>query len=256
MWALWQDYHNYDQVDKNSITDNIYLGNLDTSHINQIMDFGLLMGESWSTITGTEAMRDVHSIADMGYKYEYGSFIDRVEFPTTNLDSNWFVDDGRRRRRLNQYSMSFDRVAYRQLVYKYGEERVNTYEGRRKLVDTLAKMSCEFTNSGGYECERPAYFDDCSDMERGANIHNNKMDINVTLGGLIEKVSDYPCMVETRKLMYSFVKELGGLWRLCRGDFDRFCDKEFLRKRPRKNQCEDKGYSRKRNGNKRSDFIM
>ena len=62
-------------------------------------------------------------------------------------------------------------------------------------------------------------------MERGVNIYNRNNDINVTLDELIEKVSDYPCMVETRKLMYNFVAQLGGLWRLCRGDFDRFCDR-------------------------------
>ena len=223
LWALWQDVNDYEQVDKASLTRTHYNGQLTYSDIDFLLEFDVLEAESWSTLDGTATSRDMHSIQDtsyLGYTYEYGSFFDRQQnFPTNLLDSTWFYDDPnsrRRRRRLRKMRESstrkFTDLAYQQLESQYGDDAY-TLDGRRELVKTLTKMECEFDNTGGYECERPAYFDDCSDMELGYNIYNNKPDVNLTLAELIEKVKDYPCMVETRKMMYPWVSQVGGIWR-------------------------------------------
>ena len=260
MYALWQDYNDYDLIDKANINSvNIYNP---LSDLDDVLSMTVLSAEPWAIMTGQETIRDMHSIQDLGYKYDYGSFIDDVSFPTNNLNSNWFVDVTRRRRRRlkqeqqqNNYKQFRD-LALEQLKEQYGDD-ANTKEGRRELVKTLAKMTCQFRNKN--RCERPAYFDDCSDMELIDNGYGLKPDINITKEELIEKVKDYPCMVETRELLYVWSRRFGTLSSLCRGDFDRFCDKDYAlddNLRTENDQCEAKGYQKKRRGKRQEAVIF
>ena len=96
--ALWQDYNEHDKVDKDEITITQYRGSGE-SDIDEEIDMGELVGQSWNDLKGTETIRDVINTADMGYRYEYGSFIDDVDFPKSNLDDTHFYEDPVRRRR-------------------------------------------------------------------------------------------------------------------------------------------------------------
>lgn len=250
LYALWQDYYDYDLIDSQDIGGKQYDGRLDNSGIDTPLVFDILVAESWSTLDGQATSRDVHSIIDMGYAYDRGSFIHEGHFDDTNLNPEWFVPNEDHdsaeveRRRMVDDADSYDAIMYRRLKARYGEDIApDAYETRRQIQETLATMSCEYMNVGDYECRRPKNFDDCSDMPLGPNPYNSHDDLNVTLDELIEKVKDYPCMIETRKLMYPWVAQLGGIWRLCKGDFDRFCDRKFLREE-NVDQCVDKGYVR------------
>ena len=102
-------------------------------------------------------------------------------------------------------------------------------------------MECEYATMDD-PCERPRYFDDCSDMEVATRDRDGRFydDIDITLDELIEKVADVPCMVSTRELMFNWAYEIGNLLGLCRGDYDTFCDYEFTNERG-----EDKCLARK-----------
>ena len=66
IWAFWQDYYKYSEIDKDNITQEIYDGSLDNSIIDTPLIFDILLLESnWSTLDGTTTIRDVHSIYDM-----------------------------------------------------------------------------------------------------------------------------------------------------------------------------------------------
>ena len=127
----------------------------------------------------------------------------------------------------------FGDAIYEELKRQYGA-RYKTKSGRREMASTRAKMECEFLNSGATQCIRPKVFYDCSDMPRNGNLFSKFKDIDVTLDELINFVKDYPCMIQTRITFYGWAKEFGSLWRLCRGDYDTFCDNSFLRQKKNK----------------------
>ena len=141
---------------------------------------------------------------------------------------------------------NFDNIMYNQLMNKYqGSLSSDSYDLRRQIMETLSEMSCEFMNIGDYECRRPKYFYDFSDISLGPNIYNNYNDLNVTLNELIDEVSDYPCMIQTREMMFSWVSQSGNIWRLARGDYDRFCDKKFITKTDNMiDQCKKRGFKK------------
>ena len=180
LWALWQDYHDYDLIPKEDIGNSVYRGDLSNSGIDTIMEFGIFASTSWSTLSGTDTMRDVHSLDDMGYKYDEGSFIADGNFQNANL--NWFVDSSGRRRMQNTDSVSFDQMVYQRLVKEYygGSVSNDPYDGKRQIMSTWSKMSCEYMNIGDNECERPRVFNDFSDHTLGPNMYNNRNDLNVT----------------------------------------------------------------------------
>ena len=98
-------------------------------------------------------------------------------------------------------------------------------------------MDCQWLNIGN-NCVRPKYFDDCSDMEWERYVPGTgQYDLDITLDELIEKVEEYPCMVETREMYYEWAKEVGNLKGLARGDYDIFCDREFVSKQPAEAKC-------------------
>eukprot|EP01084_Bolivina_argentea_P308261 532987_1 len=237
IWAIWQDTNDYDLVDKSELhlNSDVYDGTeIYRSDVNDILIFNLIIAENyaWSTLTGNEMVRDVHNIEDLNVKYDKGSFFSDANIDDNNINSNWFVgglelDSVRRMLDDTSNRIKFQQNAYGQLVQKFGKEYELTKEGKRKIVRAWAKMECEFKNSGDRECERPHYFDDCSDMELSENQYG-KIDIVINLDELIGKVYDYPCMVETRERFYEWTKGFGLLKNLCRGEFDRFCGKQFL----------------------------
>jgi len=253
LWALWQDYNDYDLVDKDDITGKMYDGRLSNSGVDTALVFDVLINTGWSTLDGTDTARDMHSIVDMGYKYDRGSFITEGHFDETNLNDDWFEpqSDDERRRLSDNNQNCLDQIMYNRLVEQYGDElEGDDYDTRRQIFESLATMACRYKNVGDYECRRPKNFDDFSDIPLGPNPYNNHDDLDVSLEELVEAVKDYPCMVETRYMMWGWVSRLGGIWRLARGDFDRFCDKQFLRKEReddaslRVEQCIDRGYVR------------
>ena len=230
LWAFWEDYYNYEQIDKEDIGNQVYNGRLNNSGTDGLLVFNILAAQDWSTLSGTETPRDVHSIQDLGYKYMADNFIVDANFQDADLNDNWFMPSSSRRRMAARSDSSFEKVIYNRLVQKYGGSlSSDAYEERRQIMKSLSTMSCEYVNIGDNDCRRPNHFDDFSDIPLGPNMYNNRNDLNKTLDELIDAVSDYPCMVEARQLMFGWVSQLGGIWRLARGDFDRFCDKKFLR---------------------------
>ena len=250
LWAFWQDYHNYEQIDKDEIGGEVYDGRLDNSGIDTPLVFNVLSEQDWSTLDGLATSRDVHSIQDMGYKYEANNFIADNNVDSADLDENWFIPNGGRRRMVvgNSGTPTFQHIMYNQLVQQYGGSLSgDSYDERRQIMETIALMQCEYRNIGDHECRRPKNFDDFSDRPLGPNRYSEHDDLDVTLAELIEAVAAYPCMVETREMMFPWVSKLGGIWRLARGDFDRFCDRSFLRDdndegTERRDQCMDRGY--------------
>ena len=249
VWAFWQTYYDYSEVHKDNITPQIYDSTLSNSGIDTPLVFSVLSAEDWSTIDGTHTSRDVHSIVDLGYRFDATNFITDTNFQNVDLNDNWFIPLNRRRRMKedsNSNSMNFENIMYNRLVEKYdGSSSSDSYDERRQIMQTLSEISCEYTNIGDDECRRPKYFDDFSDKTLGPNMYNNYNDLNVTYDELIDAVSDYPCMVEIRELMFPWVSQSGAIWKLARGGFDRFCDKQFLSSGHNiEDQCTARGFMR------------
>ena len=109
---------------------------------------------------------------------------------------------------------------------QYGD-RQYTVEGKQEMTATLAKMECEYIMSGISGCARPQFFYNCCDLPRDGNSYSDYPDIDVTYQQLLDWAPT-ECMKEQRKAMFGWAAEFGSLYRLCRGDYDTFCDNDFL----------------------------
>jgi len=244
-YTLWQDCRNHEQTDKTQITTSMYG---EASNIDMSMDFTPLSSQTWShaSTLGAISPREMFNNLDWSVSYDVGDFFTRGNVNNNlvcqgNIHPNLFKDVTRRRRRrlgiadpvrsqYGEYSEDvFQRLQARlsnpAFSRNHGEvtEEENAY-----LFKTWARMDCEYLNIDN-PCTRPKYFDDCSNMEktRLINFGATSYDIEITLAELIEKVQDYPCMVATRETLYDWAYDSGQLHRLCRGVFDRFCDRSF-----------------------------
>jgi len=121
---------------------------------------------------------------------------------------------------------AIDNSLYEIISASYGD-RQYTIEGKQEMTATLAKMECEIQMSGYSGCTRPQFFYNCCDLPRTGNSYGNYPDIDVTLEQLLEWAPT-DCMKETRLEMFGWAMEFGSLYRLCRGDYDTFCDGDFL----------------------------
>ena len=83
-WALWQDCHNFDQLDISSIHDQCYVGGLATiqqggpSRLDDPLHFPVLVDQSWAKVGKTGfsiTPRSMHSIQSnfLQYSYEKGN---------------------------------------------------------------------------------------------------------------------------------------------------------------------------------------
>ena len=201
-------------------------------------------------------VRDLHSIQDWDVIYSKGDFFKRGKVDDNrickgNINEEWFQNDDKDRRRLSSrnrvksgYGEYSDDI-FDRLNKKVGGE-YKSEEQNAVVYRTWSQMDCEYLTMEN-KCERPKYFDDCSDMEiclqqrENGRVYN---DIDITLQELIEKVSDYPCMVDTRETFYDWAKETGNLIGLCRGDYDTFCDRNFAKEQG--NKCLIKQRQRQR----------
>lgn len=176
----------------------------------------------------THAIRNMHNIAWWDVKYENDYLYDAV--------SQWFVDEGI----INCNNLpeviggaqqpgritSFTDSTWNELTNGiFRGNNTISLATAQSLFKSLARINCEMRQSRGGKnpCKRPKCFDDCSDLIP-CDYSTTKQDVNVTLDQLIEKVIGYPCMIETRRVYYSWAKETGDLLALCRGDYDNFCD--------------------------------
>ena len=113
LWAFWQNYYNYSEVHKDNITQQIYDSRVRISGIDTPLAFSILSAENWTTINGTNTSRDVHSIEDLGYKFDATNFITDSNFQNVHLNDNWFVPLNRRGRMKedsNSNSMNFENI--------------------------------------------------------------------------------------------------------------------------------------------------
>ena len=238
--------HDYDLLEKSMITDQVYNGGLKgdifdpnvnetwwryygPSKIDDELIFTVLQNETWTYINGNSyTNRDMHSILDWGISYDRGTFFEYGYVDTICSENNLNTGD----QGINHEWFPQDTNAtMRRLVdkdYNDNDEFLDdTFRllQRKNSVDFVrlwAEMNCEYLHIDS-KCVLPKYFDDCSDdmMEYKGGFY----DINITLNGLIDKVEGYECMIATRKRMYEWAKQTGTLWKLCRGDYDLYCDK-------------------------------
>ena len=235
-WALWQDCRNHELVAGNRITTSMYAGDLDEN-----LDMTGLAIYDWAYVHGRNiTAAEMHSIQDWNVIYDKGDFFDNGEVENNiicqgNINENWFQGGrNRERRNLEQEEESLYSVYSKDIFSKLSEKigGIQTNEENSALFSQWSQMDCQYLTIGN-NCKRPKYFDDCSDMELSWQERNERLfyDINITLNELIDKVSDYQCMVQTRKRYYIWAKQTGALWNLCRGEFDTFCDREFANDR-------------------------
>ena len=176
----------------------------------------------------------MHSNQDWNIIYDKGDFFDRARVERNfvcrgNINPGLFGDQSRRRlaayrrnRRRSQFA-GYSEDLFDKLDAKVGADSKSNEENS-DLFKSWAQMDCEYLTMTN-RCERPKYFDDCSDMElfeQERDYGRVYEDINITLAELIEKVADVPCMVETREEFYDWAYQTGNLLGLCRGDYDRF----------------------------------
>jgi len=276
-WALWQDCYNYDQVSPHDIDNTMYDGNPDL-----VMEWGNLSSKSWSHVSTLEngvTPRDMHSIADWDVSYDKGSYFEAAEVESVESICNgrineiWFKDVARRRLQKDSKEIS-QRSEYGQYahdVFTRLSSKMKMREGsttlrdesrskrkeQRDLFKTWSRINCEYRQMG-HKCHRPKYFDDCSDMNKTQQKRNGRiyMDIDVSLDELIEKVSSSLCMISTREKMFNWCWSTGDLYGLCKGRYDRFCDKDFKNEKGEA-QCSENIYRKKRNrrGNRQNALI-
>jgi len=254
-YTLWQDCYNHEQVNSQSITSQMYDGEYNA---NYEMDFGRLEDNqyvaSWNKkpfcLNNDIRIRDMHSNQDWNIKYDRGDFFARARVEDNrvcrgNINSDLFTQTNRRRlaeyerknRKRSQYS-GYSEDLFDKLDVKVGSNQKST-EQNVDLFKSWAQMDCEYLTMEN-RCERPKYFDDCSDMEiveQERNYGRFYDDIDITLDELKEKVGNVQCMIDTREQFYSWAYETGNLLGLCRGDYDRFCDREFKNEEPAQDQC-------------------
>eukprot|EP00484_Ammonia_sp_Unknown_P000705 CAMPEP_0197021240 /NCGR_PEP_ID=MMETSP1384-20130603/2144_1 /TAXON_ID=29189 /ORGANISM="Ammonia sp." /LENGTH=879 /DNA_ID=CAMNT_0042449021 /DNA_START=23 /DNA_END=2662 /DNA_ORIENTATION=- len=249
-WTLWQDCRDHEAVDSSEMTLDMY-GK--TSNIDAALPFEPLASESWSKAStlGDITPRLMHNHLDWEVSYDQGDFFDRGQVLSNavcqdTINTDLMKDITRRRRRRlgiadeekSNYG-KYNADVFARLEARLSDETLSVLErragGKKRrrsteenvdLFKTWARMDCEYTQLDT-PCERPRYFDDCSDMNATREVRGNP-DIEISLEELVETVADYPCMVATRQRYYSWAVQTGQLASLCRGDFDRFCDKDFV----------------------------
>ncbi len=245
-YALWQDCRDHELInDDNDITTNMYNGH--EYPLNSYLEFGVLADQEWANIHNDPVLvADMHSIADWNVAYDKGTYFGRanVEHDSSickdRINSLWFKDVTRRRLKDEESASDngeYSRQVFQQINRKYGCQKTAEENEKAEVFKTWAQLDCHFLTIGN-NCQRPKYFDDCSDMTRDTLVvGTGKYDIDITLEELIEKISDYPCMVETRKMYYGWAKEIGNLFGLCRGDYDTFCERGFITKQQGEAKC-------------------
>ena len=255
-WTLFQDCRNHEAATGDAVTSDMYTTDgFGSLGIDDDMDFGDLEDDAevgdWDSVpyaaNNDITPRLMNSNKAWDVTYDQGSFFDigNVESNTVcngNIDDTLFIDTGLyRRRRLNGYGEydSYSQDSFNRLNDKVGGNDKKTLEQNAQVYSTWATMDCEYATLED-NCKRPKYFDDCSDMTKSyqeRNYGRTYLDINITLAELIEKVEDYPCMVETREKYYDWAYNTGSLYGLCSGEYDRFCDKSSSKQKGQK-RCE------------------
>eukprot|EP01084_Bolivina_argentea_P094519 169919_1 len=240
-WALWQDCHDYDLVAEKDITENIYGGTLGEpdgidqewgpSTIDVELRYPPLEEAKWSYLTKNNwkiTPRDMHNMARWDVSYEKGSFFRsaKVEQNCENINPIWFYNDGES----DDFEPHNLNKEFSDATYDLLDEELCEIGGKLKkdMVHKWAQMDCNWHQSKdecSELCVMPKYFDDCSDMPRD---RKTKDIYNVTLGDLLEKVSMSECMQRTRRQHWNWAVQTHNLKGLCRGDFDHFCDGDFL----------------------------
>ena len=237
-WALWQDCNDYDLIDKYHINQNIYNGVLNgnrqigPSLIDDALIFTQLQQQNWSYIfKHPQNCRDMHSISDWYVSYEKGSFWSSayVDYVCHNINSEWFYDINKNNQEIKRRLILSENDGFAHDIFL----RLNkSISNRKLLMRKWKKLNCEYLHLKN-DCVRPKYFDDCSDIP----FDDKRGDILISLDELIDKVSDYECMIETRIRYYEWALNTKTLYKLCRGDFDKFCDKQFLYDSHIENKC-------------------
>jgi tyrosinase len=105
-YAIWQDCHNYDLINKNNLDGNnaAYFGvdnSLPASEVDldSELRFSGLYGTSWGVINGlgfNPTVRDMHDITDWNIIYDIGDFwdeagVDDQLYCNNNMNNNWFT---------------------------------------------------------------------------------------------------------------------------------------------------------------------
>jgi len=257
-YSLWQDCRDHELVSNDDITSNMYDGHI--YKLDDDLDFGILSYQEWTDIKHNPVtVRDMHSIEDWNVIYDKGDYFERATVENDEsicqdkINPLWFKDITTSRRRLKDASDNeeYSRDVFNKISAKYGCHKSSTSDKKTELYKTWAQMDCQFLTIGN-NCARPKYFDDCSDIERDRYVEGTgQFDIDITLEELKSKVADYPCMVETREMYYSWAKQVGNLKGLARGDYDTFCDHGFISKQPAEKECAANQIKKKENKHKR-----
>ena len=263
-YALWQDCRDHDEVNNDDITWDMYGGGgvEEGTYLNGVMEFGALEDESWAYVNDHNILiRDVHNIQDWDVSYDYGDFFERAQVENNNvcsgnINENWFKDITRRRRRMSNNQETSRYGEYSQDVFDKLNEKVGgkqkSLKQNKELFETWSQMNCEYLIMDN-KCVKPKYYDDCSGMVRSKKVgYNGYYDINITLEKLIEKVSDYPCMVQTRKKYYIWARDSGNLYGLCSGEYDTWCDKDSEKEKGQRQCLLQRDERKRKNGRKRS----
>eukprot|EP01084_Bolivina_argentea_P308254 532974_1 len=241
-WALWQDCHDYDLVSEDKITLEIYGGTLDDPKLNENQKYGPskidselsyipLRETDWSYLVRNDwtlTPRDMHNLQRWNISYETGSFFydAKVEtFCQGKINTKWFYEDGT----CNNESPENNNKEFNDNTFDLLDlEHQKFSKSNKDLAHSWAKMQCKWYKSMRKDecakCERPIYFDDCSDMEKDAKTG----DIIISLNELINKTKGIECMENTRRRYWNWASQTNNLLALCRGDFDHFCDYDFI----------------------------
>eukprot|EP01084_Bolivina_argentea_P026988 50160_1 len=246
-WNLWKDCHDYDLVSEDDITLDIhggFLGEPDGAQLNgpsRIDDeliYDVLRETDWSYLVKNNLVltpRDLHDMTKWHVSYEKGPFfkLAKVEQVCNPINPKWFyeIDDGTVDTEITDTKYSeFHDMAYDLIDEHMMNHDIDEKEKKAHILNKWSLMNCEYDKMTlPKHCPNTKYFDDCSDLPR-----NGYGDIDVTLDELLERVSTNECMQDTRKINYFGAKTMHNLRGLCRGEYDRFCDKDFLRSR---NEC-------------------
>eukprot|EP01084_Bolivina_argentea_P001571 2900_1 len=211
MFALWQDYQNYDVGSVESWSDRYY-GSIKQK---------LRMPHNSDSST-TLTVEDVYDIGKLTVIYEKGPFWvnsnmnDLIKNYNIKINDSWFYVDGTTGRRLVT-SQEASQSIYDQLVAS------GAYDNAADLIHAWSVQSCEWqqTQSNGKICEIPKEFDDCLNM----TINPETNDIDVTLEELLSKDGITDCMKNVRVALWDLASQFNTKLKLCAGCYDTFCNK-------------------------------
>ena len=245
-YALWQTCHGYHNATN---IDRIIYNGEGSSHIDTELSFPSLINQKWSELYKINGVtpRELQNIRNWDYQYDIGDFFDNGRVGQTcvfDIDEDWFVGSTNNRRRLrnDEYILHpsvkmrkymkkterFSKLSYGSFFNSLGIAVMDVKE-----VNLWSKLNCEFINSQ-YEskCIRPRNFEGCYDMK----INPKTKDIDITLPEMLQRVGHSNCMINTRKKFYKWAKATKTLFELCNGNYDPFCDKDFMLSETRKSE--------------------